>query len=116
MTANVEILCKSARGVLWVPNDSVFQKNGKSCVSVVTGQPEGKGKGKPGPGTTGAARLWGRAAKPKTEERLVTVGLVNDIRTEVRSGVKLGEKVELGKSGIPERKKINIHSGPDGGE
>jgi len=114
MTANAEILCKSARGVLWVPNDSVFQKSGKSHVSVVTGQPEGKGK--PRPGIMGAIRMGGRAAKPKTEERLVAVGLVNDLRTELRSGVKLGEKVELGKSGVPERKKVDIQNGHGGGE
>jgi len=119
MTANVEIVSKSARKVLWVPNDSVFKKNGKSYVSIVTGQTEEKekaAKDKPKTAARLAVNMGGKPTKPKTEDRAVTVGLVNDIRSEIRSGVKLGEKVELGKSGIPERKKINLQGGPNGGD
>ena len=88
MTANAEIACQRVNKVLWAPNDVLFQKGGKWYVTVVQGD-EKKGK-------------------PKTEDRLVTPGLANDSRTEIRSGVKQGEKVQLGKSGIPERKKIDI--------
>jgi len=88
MTANVEIACRRANKVLWVPNDTLFRKRGKWHVSVV----------KEGP----------KEGKQQTEDRRVTIGLANDARTEVRSGLKAGEKVQLGKSGIPERKKIDI--------
>jgi HlyD family secretion protein len=87
MTANVEIACQRAARVLWVTNDAVFEKRGKSYVTVVTGE---------------------KTPKPTKEDREVKTGLANDARTEIRSGVKEGEKVELGKSAIPERKKINI--------
>jgi HlyD family secretion protein len=97
MTANVEIACKSARGVLWVPNDAVFEKNGKHYVAVPTGRKDRKGQ-------------------EKAEDRRVETGLINDMRTEITSGLKAGEKVELGKSGIPERKKINIQQGDNGGD
>jgi HlyD family secretion protein len=97
MTANVEIACKSARGVLWVPNDAVFEKSGKHYVAVPTGRKDRKGQ-------------------EKAEDRRVEIGLVNDMRTEIKSGLKAGEKVELGKSGIPERKKIDIQGGQGGGD
>lgn len=88
MTANAEIACRRADRVLWVPNDALFQKRGKWYVTVVTGEE--------------------RKGKPKTEDRQVTIGLANDARTEIRTGLKEAEKVQLGKSGIPERKKIDI--------
>jgi RND family efflux transporter MFP subunit len=100
MTANVEISCQSAKGVLWVPNDAVFEKKGKWYVSVVAEVKAAKGK----PPT-----------KPEKKDREVVKGLANDARTEVRSGVKQGEKVELGKSGMPDRKKIDM-GGPHGEE
>jgi RND family efflux transporter MFP subunit len=87
MTANVEISCQRAANVLSVPNDSLFEKKGKWYVTVVKEEKKGK---------------------PVTADRGVTIGLANDARTEVRSGLKEGEKVQLGKSGIPERKKIDI--------
>jgi HlyD family secretion protein len=90
MTANVEITCQRAENVLWVPNDTLFQKKGKWYVTVFKGHREGK---------------------PLTEDREVTKGLANDSRTEIRSGLKKGEKVEPGKTDIPERKKIDIQSG-----
>jgi HlyD family secretion protein len=88
MTANVEIACRRANKVLWVPNDTLFQKGSKWYVTVV------KGKAKKGP--------------QQTKDRQVTIGLANDARTEIRSGLKAGELVQLGKSGMPERKKIDI--------
>ena len=94
MTANVEIICQRMRDVLWVPNDSLFQTHGKWYVSVITGEKDGK---------------------PTKQEREVRKGLANDARTEMRSGVKLGEKVELGKSGIVPRKKIDLNQGNGGG-
>jgi len=90
MTANVEIACQRANGVLWVPNEALFQKKdqeGKWFCSVVTGEKNGK---------------------LVTEDREVTKGLATDSRTEIKSGLKEKEKVELGKAGIPERKKIDI--------
>ena len=100
MTANIEIVCQQVKKVLWVPNDAIFDKKGKSHVTVVTGE-----KRPPRAG-----------GKPTTEDREVTTGLSNDTRTEIRSGLKEGEKVELDKSALPERKKIDIHSGHDQGE
>ena len=97
MTANVEISCQSANRVLWVPNDTLFEKKGKWYVTVVTEQKGAKGK------------------KPVTKDREVTKGLVNDSRTEIRSGLKEKEKVQLGKSGIPDRKKIEMGRHGDGG-
>ncbi len=97
MTANVEISCLSANRVLWVPNDTLFEKKGKWYVTVVTEQKGGKGK------------------KPVTTDREVTKGLANDSRTEIRSGLKQGEKVQLGKSGLPERKKIEMNRHGDEG-
>ncbi len=90
MTANVAISCERATDVLWVPNDALFEKEdekGKMFLSVVTAEEDGE---------------------RTTEDREVTTGLANDSRTEIRSGVKEGEKVELGKAGIPKRKTIDI--------
>jgi RND family efflux transporter MFP subunit len=87
MTANVEISCERASNALWVPNDALFEKSGKWYVCVV----KSKGKG-----------------KPVTEDRAVTKGLANDSRTEIRSGLKEGEEIQLGKAALPERKKIDI--------
>ncbi len=89
MTANVEIICKQAEKVLWVPNDAVFEKKeekGKRYVAVVTGEEKGE---------------------QKTEDREVVTGLSNDARTEIKRGLKVGEEVQLGK-GIPERKTMDI--------
>jgi len=105
MTANAEIACERVDDVLWVPNDALFQKDddddakGKWFVAVVTGEEEGK--------SLAAAARKGKQ-KPTTEDREVTKGLVSDSRVEITSGLKEGEKVELGKAGIPERKKIDI--------
>jgi len=87
MSANVEIACHRVKRVLWVPNDALFEKDGKWFVTVVTGK---------------------RKGKPVTEDREVTKGLATDARTEIRSGIKEGERVQLGKAEIPERKKIDI--------
>lgn len=95
MTANVEISCRRAENVLWVPNDTLFEKKGKWYVTVVKGQREGK---------------------PLTEDREVAKGLANDSRTEIRSGLKKDEKVEPGKTDIPKRKKISIQAGHGEGD
>jgi HlyD family secretion protein len=97
MTANVEISCQRVKKVLWVPNDAVFKKKGKWYVTVVTEEKAAKEK-RPD-------------KKPVKKDREVTKGLANDSRTEIRSGLKQGEKVELGKSGIPDRKKFDIGGG-----
>jgi len=89
MTANVAIVCDRVKDVLWVPNDAVFEKKdekGKKFAAVVTGEAKGK---------------------QQTEDREVTTGLSNDGRTEIKTGLEEGEKVQLGK-GIPERKTIDI--------
>jgi HlyD family secretion protein len=94
MTANVEVICKTAKGVLWVPNDAIFEKEGKKhkkFVSVVVSEAKGK---------------------PETKEREVKTGLANESRTEIVSGLKQGEKVELDKAGAPKRKTIDIRKGP----
>ncbi len=90
MTADVEIVCRRAEDVLWVPNEALFQKDdeeGKWFVSVVTSEKDGK---------------------LETEDREVTKGLESDSRTEIRSGLEEGQKVELGKAGMPKRKTIDI--------
>jgi multidrug efflux pump subunit AcrA (membrane-fusion protein) len=93
MTANAEIACARVDDVLWVPNDALFQKEddddakGKWFVAVVTGEEDGK---------------------LTTEDREVTKGLASDARIEITSGLEEGDKVELGKAGVPERKKIEI--------
>ncbi len=90
MTANAKIVCRSVKDVLWVPNDAIFEKEdakGKKFVSVVVGEEKGK---------------------LKTKDREVTTGLSNDARTEIKRGLKEGEKVELDKSGIPERREFDI--------
>jgi HlyD family secretion protein len=95
MTAKAEIMCERAQDVLWVPNDALFEQDdeeGRYYVSVVTGEQEGK---------------------PLTEDREVTLGLRNDSRTEIESGLKAGEEVERGKAGIPERKMIDIRRQAD---
>ena len=105
MTANAEIQCESARGVLWVPNDAIFEKEdekGKSFVSVVTGE---KTKGKSFlPFTKG-----GKTGEPITEDREVTIGLASNSRTEIKSGLEEGEEIQLGQSSIPERKIIDFN-------
>jgi len=97
MTANIEISCQRADRVLWVPNDAIFQKHGKSFVTVVKEQ-----KQKP-------------KTKPVTEDRQITGGLGNDARTEVKSGLKQGEQVQLGKATIPDRKKLDLQGEGGGG-
>jgi HlyD family secretion protein len=87
MTADVEIKCERARGVLWVPNDALFKKKGTDRVAVVVGEKQGK---------------------RETEDRGVVAGLANEARTEIRSGLREGEKVELGRAGLPKRKKLEI--------
>jgi RND family efflux transporter MFP subunit len=90
MTANVEVICKTAKGVLWVPNDAIFEREGKKhrkFVSVVVSEAKDK---------------------PETREREVKTGLANESRTEIVSGLKKGEKVELDKAGAPKRKTIDI--------
>lgn len=110
MTANVEIECRRADDVLWVPNDALFQKQGKWYVAVVKGTAKKSGLiarlrgGRAGSGQGAKAK----PGQPGTEDREVTIGLANDARTEIKSGLRQGEKVQLGKSGIPERKKIDI--------
>jgi len=107
MTANAEIACERVDDVLWVPNDALFQKDddddakGKWFVAVVTGE-EKKGK------SFAAAAASKGKQKLITEDREVTKGLVSDSRVEITSGLKEGEKLELGKAGIPERKTIDI--------
>jgi len=96
MTANVEIVCQRADDVLWVPNDAIFEKEkeeGKKFASVVTGEDKG--------------------GKPVTEDREVTAGLATDSRLEIKSGLAEGDEVQLGKTEIPERKKIDIRTGHD---
>ncbi len=90
MTANIEISCEKAEEALWVPNDALFEKKGKHFVTVVTGRRQGK---------------------PLTEDREVTIGLSNDSRTEIRSGLSEGEEIQLGRADIPDRKKIDIGGG-----
>ncbi len=95
MTANAEIVCARAESVLWVPNDALFEKEGEEgvcCVAVVVGEEDGE-------------RL--------TEDREVALGLENDSRTEVTSGLEEGEEIELGKAGIPERKTLDIRRQAD---
>jgi len=106
MTANAEIACERVEDVLWVPNDALFQKDddddakGKWFVAVVTGEEKEK---------SFAAAAAGRGKqKLITEDREVTKGLASDSRVEITSGLEEGEKLELGKAGIPERKKIEI--------
>jgi HlyD family secretion protein len=98
MTADVEISCQRADNVLWVPGDALFQKDDqkdKWYVAVITGKQKGK---------------------LVTEDREVTKGLANDSRTEIRSGLEEDEEVELGKSGIPERRKFDIRRQSDRAE
>lgn len=90
MTANAKVVCQRVKGVLWVPNDAIFEKEdakGKKFVSVVVDEKKGK---------------------LKTEDRQVTTGLSNDARTEIKRGLKKDEKVELDKSGIPKRREFDI--------
>ncbi|MFB3881680.1 MAG: efflux RND transporter periplasmic adaptor subunit [Armatimonadota bacterium] len=90
MTANVEVICRTAKAVLWVPNDAVFEKEGragKKFVSVVTSEAKGR---------------------RQTKDREVKTGLANEARTEIVSGLRKGEKVELDKAGAPKRKTIDI--------
>lgn len=96
MTANVEIVCQQAKDVLWAPNEAIFTEDkakGKKFVSVVTGTK--------------------KTGELETKAREVTAGLSNDFRTEIRSGLKKGEKIELDKADMPKRKTINI-GGPHG--
>jgi multidrug efflux pump subunit AcrA (membrane-fusion protein) len=104
MTANAEIQCEVARDVLWVPNDAIFEKEdekGKSFVSVVTGE-------KPKDESFMPAAKGEKKGELVTEDREVTLGLANNSRTEIKSGLEEGEEIELGKAAIPERKIIDI--------
>jgi RND family efflux transporter MFP subunit len=104
MTANAEIQCEVARDVLWVPNDAIFEKEdekGESFVSVVTGE---KPKEKSFMPAAKGEKRGGLIA----EDREVALGLANDSRTEIKSGLEEGEEIELGKAAIPERKIIDI--------
>jgi HlyD family secretion protein len=98
MTASAEIACDSVEDALWAPNDALFEKDGEEgtfYVSVVTGEENGE-------------RL--------TEDREVALGLENDSRTEITAGIEEGDEVELGKAGIPERKKLDIRRQADEGD
>jgi HlyD family secretion protein len=128
MTANAEIQCQRVDDVLWVPSDAIFKKEGeegKSFVSVVTGE---EGKSSPSADTaekkgessqsadTGEKKgksflsglKGGKTGEQVTEDREVTLGLANDSRTEIKSGLEEGDEVQLGKSAIPERKIIDM--------
>ena len=90
MTANAEIQCEAARDVLWVPNDAIFEKEdeeGKSFVSVVTGE---KKKGKSFLSTVTSflpTAKGGKTGEQITEDREVTIGLADNSRTEIKSGL-----------------------------
>ncbi len=111
MTANAEIQCEAARDVLWVPNDAIFEKEkeeGKEFVSVVTGE---KKKGKSFLSTVTSFLPFakgGKTGEQITEDREVTIGLADNSRTEIKSGLEEGDEVQLGKSAIPERKIIDM--------
>ena len=109
MTANVEIVCDEEKDVLWVPNDALFEKDDKWQVSVVTGKDKTEERVTKTPILGRLFRSRDRSkGKLSTKDREVTMGLASDTRTEIRSGLKKGEEVELGKSGVPERKTIDI--------
>jgi multidrug efflux pump subunit AcrA (membrane-fusion protein) len=104
MTANADIQCDVARDVLWVPNDAIFEKEdeeGKHFVSVVTGE-------RPKDESSLPAAKGEKKGQLVTEDREVTLGLANDSRTEITSGLEEGEEIERDKAAIPERKIIDI--------
>lgn len=68
LTGTVEISCQQANGVLLIPAQALYQKNGASYVYVLNAQ------GQP-------------------EKRTVEVGLKTVALAEIRSGLSLGEKV-----------------------
>jgi|GEM_PF-384172 len=144
MTANAEIECESARGVLWVPNDAIFEKEkeeGKKFVSVVIGEEKGKSSSSADAGEeTGKSSLaadteekkgksflstvtsflpfakGGKTGEQITEDREVMIGLASNSRTEIKSGLEEGDEIQLGKSAIPERKIIDMSKMSEDGE
>jgi hypothetical protein len=88
------------------------EKEGKASAAADEGETKreaakekdtGKGKGGLLSGIKGA-----KGVELITEDREVTLGLRNDSRTEITSGLEEGEEIERDKAAIPERKIIDI--------
>ena len=56
--------------------------------------------------------MTGTKEKPVLTPRKVTLGLRSDSATEVISGLKPGEKVEVPKVDAKDRRKVNFQDGP----
>jgi HlyD family secretion protein len=78
MTANLEIIAAEKEDALLVPSEAVVRKKGQRVAMV-------------------------RNADGATEERQVEVGINDGLRTEIVSGLKDGEVVEIPKSGAGDR-------------
>ncbi|MEH2919550.1 efflux RND transporter periplasmic adaptor subunit [Samsonia erythrinae] len=73
MTAQVHILLSSVKNALVVPATALTMRDGKWHIQVVS-------------------------ANQKVESRAVTLGLNDNVRTEIRSGLSVGERVVIGQS------------------
>jgi HlyD family secretion protein len=88
MTASVNMISAERRNALYLPNDAIRRRGGKTYVL--------------------------RMASNVPREVVVTTGLANDADTEITSGLREGDRVLLGKPpGMPSRKKIEIAAGPN---
>jgi len=88
MTASVTMISAERRDALYLPNDAIRRRDGRAYVL--------------------------RMASDVPREVDVTTGLSNDADTEIISGLHQGDRALLGKPpGMPARKKIEIHAGPN---
>ena len=87
MTASVDILLDRKSKVTRIPTEAIRPDD---TVMIMTGTKE----------------------KPVLTTRKVTLGLRSDSVTEVISGLKPGEKVEVPKIDAKDRRKVNFQDGP----
>ena len=84
MTANVEVVAENVEEAIQVPSECVIRRGGKTVVTVMK--------------------------RDGAEERPVEVGITDGMRTQIVSGLKAGETVQVHKGGASSR-----WSGPPGG-
>lgn len=96
MTANIEVRGDKASGVLGVPVEAIFKREGQEVAYVLkeTFDPAGEKDGKPRRNKSGkvdVSDIWKRFF----EQRPVKVGLVGLERAQIAEGLKESEKIAL---------------------
>lgn len=89
MSVSAEISVESKEDVLLVPSGAVKTQNGKNFVLILSEPSSGRGSGSEVQENVTANMV----NAPTPERRQVEVGITNNIYTEIRSGLSVGENV-----------------------